>query len=385
MSNAYPSGAPILFCAETLGGPHANSVFMYRQEAKVSGSRSSSTLSARTDGYAPCMTLGRVLSASSDPTFLGLDGVQWTAVGVLVAIFIGVVAFFQVRAGRSRTPAAPAPEAPEPVGLGAPTRIPLAQQFAPERYEDNPLNVVLESYLELEAWFNDLFDDRDIPYWQGATRLGPLEMVKIAVHRGLVHAQSTEAVRVLAFDRGLSIERRDNVTADEARTYANRVDELIAALGHQVDAYEANQVPVGRNVAGVLPAPEKKSNAPLLTATWSALKFSGGVAGQRDQYPAKTIRIFHRTRKLYDVHVRASTIPVEDAAFRETLRKSDDSWDISIPLVDVTRQTFGVQRPFLSVADYGQWIYREVTVTVTFHTGDPSEPYSIQFTTTQFD
>jgi hypothetical protein len=174
--------------------------------------------------------------------FLSLSAETWGIVGAIAgrivalgAIIAAVRVVVRWLASR-RTKERAVPPGPDvPTTVAAPARAPLVRYFDPERYTANPLNVILESYLFIEGWFDELLTARGQDLRPHNDKLGVDDMAHIAVHDGLISPQSVETLRGLGILRQLSIDKGgDGVTAEEARKYVTMTDAIIHVMTGEV-------------------------------------------------------------------------------------------------------------------------------------------------------
>ena len=123
---------------------------------------------------------------------------------------------------------------------GNPRAVPLSQYFTPERFHDSPLNVIIESFIALERWFDSALNSHGIDIRPGFKKLTVYEMAELAVHHGFIEPESLKTVTGLGIMRDIAIGKNgDKVTPQEARSYVTLIDGQIFTMTNQLERYDA--------------------------------------------------------------------------------------------------------------------------------------------------
>jgi hypothetical protein len=172
--------------------------------------------------------------------FLGIPAETWAIygsiagiVGVVVVIIGLLYRFTRWSLPRLRRKPQEPPQGAEPT---APKPIPLSRYFAPQRYHENPLNVVLEAYLALESWYDRTLTSHGIDNHDGTRKLEVDEMADLAVYHGLTEPRAAETVRGIGILREIYMGKVDPV---QARSYVTQIDGQMFAMDGQLRDHDA--------------------------------------------------------------------------------------------------------------------------------------------------
>lgn len=64
--------------------------------------------------------------------------------------------------------------------------LPLGQSFKLERYHENPLNIIVESFIALETWFDTALIAHGIDVRLGIKKLGGSEIADLDLYKGIL-------------------------------------------------------------------------------------------------------------------------------------------------------------------------------------------------------
>ncbi|TXK17427.1 hypothetical protein [Homoserinibacter sp. GY 40078] len=93
--------------------------------------------------------------------------------------------------------------------------------------QENPLNALLEGFIAIEVWFDQLLTERGESTHEGARKRSVQEMAAIAVERGFLPRQLLDTVQGLGIVRDLAIRDREKVTPNQAREFLLLADAFL--------------------------------------------------------------------------------------------------------------------------------------------------------------
>ena len=167
------------------------------------------------------------------------DGWFTTVAAVILVLVPVLVGSFRTRSNRRKAK----PRANDRTTAPAEQKIkpePLVRYFAPARFDANPLNVIIETHVALEGWFDRVFEAHNLETSDGLVKLDTDRLASVALHQGIISQSSFETARGLKMLREFaSAKGGDRVEAQEARKYVTKTDALIWVMDAELSEWES--------------------------------------------------------------------------------------------------------------------------------------------------
>lgn len=104
---------------------------------------------------------------------------------------------------------------------------PQLREMYAAKAQENPLNALLEGFIAIEVWFDQLMTERGESTHDGTRKRSAQEMAAIAVQRGFLPRSTIDTVQGLGIVRDLAIHDRDKVTPTQAREFLLLADAFL--------------------------------------------------------------------------------------------------------------------------------------------------------------
>jgi hypothetical protein len=104
---------------------------------------------------------------------------------------------------------------------------PQLREMYAAKVQENPLNALLEGFIAIEVWYDQLMTERGESTHEGNRKRSAQEMAAIAVERGFLPRSTLDTVQGLGIVRDLAIHDREKVTPNQARDFLLLADAFL--------------------------------------------------------------------------------------------------------------------------------------------------------------